>query len=98
MSKLGGKASTRLDFQQEFWQIHQGLASCYAVTQELQALWFLALVQAGKDQCILILPRPVLDFLDPHAWLGKPGGGAAIRLIESACEFIEFHLWLSLSS
>ena len=92
MSKLGGKAGASLDFQQEFWQIHQGLASCDAVTQELQALWFLYLVQAREDQRVLLLPRPVLDLLDANTWLGKPGGGGAIRLIESACEFIEFHL------
>ena len=92
MSKLGGKASTRLDFQQEFWQIHQGLASCDAATQDQQALWFLDLVQTREVQRVLLLPSPVLDLLDANTWLGKPGCCSAIRLIESACEFIEFHL------
>ena len=68
------------------------------MAQQSQALWFLHLVQAREHEGIQFLSGFVFDLLDPHAWLGKSGGGGVIRFIESACKFLKFHFWLSLSS
>ena len=68
------------------------------MTQEVEALWLLNLVQAGENEGIQFLSGFVFGLLDTNTWLGKSGGGGAICRIKSACEFIKFHLWFSLSS
>jgi len=61
MRKFRSKAGARLNFQQEFWQIDERLASCHAVAQA---------VQGAALQSIYEMPAnaPVLAYFpDPAA-------------------------------
>src|SRR5450755_1371845 len=98
MRELRGKARACLNFQEEFWQIDQWLTSCHAMTQDLEALRLLNLLQTREDERVDFQPSFVFDLLDTNTRLGESRSRGAIGRIESACKFIQFQFWFSLSS